>query len=250
MLKLVGKLAGPKALLIYADVMVGHPPYARPTKMRPISMNMYLLLMPPSVRKMPAASMNVLLTIVAILRPNLSKLLPATIRPAPLNRDTIMPSTAVPPNATEMLAALLITSSPAEFRRIAHTVNNQNLAVFSISPAVYSFEAAGFASAESVFTDAAASCASSALSSADGALMMNAATTQMIAMTIPRILNTGRIPIEPIMLLTTEPRTSPPRPNPISMMPDARPTLSGNHLLRVPITVLYATPTPPPPNTP
>ena len=68
--------------------------------------------------------------------------------------------------------------------------------------------------------------------------MMSAASTQMMAIAIARILNTGNNPIPAIIEFTAEPSTRPPRPKPISMMPDARPTLSGNHLLIVPIVVL------------
>ena len=115
--------------------MVGHPPYASPTKMRPSKMNTYLPVAPPSARHAPAASMKRVFTSVAAFLPNLSKLLPAMIRPPPLKSDTIMPSTAVPPKATEIFAALFITRSPAEFRRMVQRTKTQKRAVFIISPA-------------------------------------------------------------------------------------------------------------------
>ena len=58
------------------------------------------------------------------------------ILPAPLKSDTIIPRIAVPPKATAIFAALLITSSPAEFNMIVHTTKIQNFEVFSISAAV------------------------------------------------------------------------------------------------------------------
>ena len=97
-------------------------------------------------------------------------------------------------------------------------------------------------------SDAAALLAPAA--DASGALMIIAATTITTKIVIARILNVEKIPYFAMNLVTTLPRASPPRPNPMSIIPEARPTLSGNHLVIVVITALYPTPTPPPPNTP
>ena len=80
--------------------------------------------------------------------------------------------------------------------------------------------------------------------------MMMAPTTITTVMAIARILKVGNRPCAATMPVTTEPSSKLPRPKPMSMMPDARPTLSGNHFVMVEITALYPIPTPPPPNTP
>ena len=59
---------------------------------------------------------------MVVFLPNLSNSVPTMTLPAPLNTETMSPSTSLAPNAAAIDAALLITISPPELRSMSHTM--------------------------------------------------------------------------------------------------------------------------------
>ena len=168
-------------------------------------------------------------------------LAPTPAAPAP----AAAPLAAAPaPTSNSMAAgtAWLMSARPPQVTSIRYTMNTQNVGVRTIwEPVMSTAATVAFCRAFSSrgFTY-----------SGVGSFMMKAAaptSTTKMAPSAPKVM---RHPSAPNIVVTTGDNSIVPPPKPMSMAPEARPCLSGNHFSVTDMTTSVPRPTPAPTNTP
>ena len=163
----------------------------------------------------------------------------AALTPAPAAAP-LAPAPAPAPMSNSMAAgtAWLMSARPPQVTSIKYTMNTQNVGVRTIwEPVMSTAATVAFCRAFSSrgFTY-----------SGVGSFMMKASTTKM-APSAPKVM---RHPSAPSIVVTTGDSSMVPPPKPMSMAPEARPCLSGNHFSVTDMTTSVPRPTPAPTNTP
>ena len=138
--------------------------------------------------------------------------------------------------------AWLMSARPPQVTSIRYTMNTQNVGVRTIwEPVMSTAATVAFCRAFSSrgFTY-----------SGVGSFMMKAPAPTSTTKTAPRAPKVMRHPSAPSIVVTTGDSSMVPPPKPMSMAPEARPCLSGNHFSVTDMTTSVPRPTPAPTNTP
>ena len=168
----------------------------------------------------------------------------AALTPAPAAAAPLAPAPAPAPMSNSMAAgtAWLMSARPPQVTSIRYTMNTQNVGVRTIwEPVMSTAATVAFCRAFS---------RRGRTYSGVGSFMMKAPAPTSTTKTAPSAPKVMRHPSAPSIVVTTGDSSMVPPPKPMSMAPEARPCLSGNHFSVTDMTTSVPRPTPAPTNTP